>query len=94
MCSSDLLDRLCHADPGTARRRQYEIRATFLLDAAAQAQGLLVATGFCGHGFAMGPIVGRLMAEWIVDGQPSLDLSAFRLQRFFDGTMQRPRSML
>ncbi|MFM0019709.1 NAD(P)/FAD-dependent oxidoreductase [Paraburkholderia azotifigens] len=65
-----------------------------VLDAAAQAQGLLVATGFCGHGFAMGPIVGRLMAEWIVDGQPSLDLSAFRLQRFFDGTMQRPRSML
>lgn len=65
-----------------------------VLDAPSQIPGLLIATGFCGHGFAMGPVVGRLMAEWIDDGGPSLDLSAFRLQRFFDGTMQRPRSML
>ncbi|WP_199543675.1 NAD(P)/FAD-dependent oxidoreductase [Paraburkholderia kururiensis] len=65
-----------------------------VIDAPPQTPGLVIATGFCGHGFAMGPIVGRLVAEWISDGQPSLDLSAFRLQRFFDGTMQRPRSML
>jgi len=65
-----------------------------VLDAPSHTQGLLIATGFCGHGFAMGPIVGKLMAEWIDEGRPSLDLTAFRLQRFFDGTMQRPRSML
>jgi len=65
-----------------------------VLDAPSHTKGLLIATGFCGHGFAMGPIVGRLMAEWIDVGQPSLDLTAFRLQRFFDGTMQRPKSML
>ncbi|PXW17509.1 NAD(P)/FAD-dependent oxidoreductase [Paraburkholderia caballeronis] len=65
-----------------------------VLDAPAGTRGLVIATGFCGHGFAMGPIVGRLIAEWLDDGVPSLDVSAFRLQRFFDGTMQRPRSML
>jgi len=65
-----------------------------VIDAPPQVSGLTIATGFCGHGFAMGPIVGKLLAEINDGGQPSLDLSAFRLQRFFDGTMQRPRSML
>lgn len=42
----------------------------------------LVAAGFCGHGFAIGPVVGRLLSEWLLDGKPSLDLSAFRMSRF------------
>jgi glycine/D-amino acid oxidase-like deaminating enzyme len=65
-----------------------------VIDAPPQVRGLTIATGFCGHGFAMGPIVGKLLAEMNDGGEASLDLSAFRLQRFFDGTMQRPRSML
>jgi sarcosine oxidase subunit beta len=43
---------------------------------------LFVAAGFCGHGFAIGPVVGRLLSEWLLDGRPSLDLSAFRRDRF------------
>ncbi|MDF0506732.1 FAD-binding oxidoreductase, partial [Burkholderia cenocepacia] len=65
-----------------------------VIDAPGTPSGLAIATGFCGHGFAMGPIVGRLLAEWIDTGAPSLDLSAFRARRFVDGTMVRPRSML
>jgi sarcosine oxidase, subunit beta len=42
---------------------------------------LTIATGFSGHGFALSPIVGQLIAESIVDGTPSLDLSAFALDR-------------
>ncbi len=41
-----------------------------------------VAAGFSGHGFAIGPVVGRLLSEWLLDGKPSLDLSAFKLDRF------------
>jgi sarcosine oxidase, subunit beta len=44
--------------------------------------GIHLAAGFCGHGFAIGPVVGQLLAEWVLDGRPSLDLSAFRLDRF------------
>jgi sarcosine oxidase, subunit beta len=44
--------------------------------------GVHLAAGFCGHGFAIGPLVGQLLAEWLVDGKPSLDLSGFRLGRF------------
>ena len=43
--------------------------------------GVHVAAGFCGHGFAIGPVVGQLLSEWLLDGKPSLDLSAFSLGR-------------
>ncbi len=45
-------------------------------------EGLLVATGFSGHGFGMGPITGKLMAELIAEGKPSLDIGDLRLPRF------------
>jgi sarcosine oxidase subunit beta len=44
--------------------------------------GLMLANGFSGHGFMQAPAVGQLIAEWIVDGRPSLDLRALRLERF------------
>jgi glycine/D-amino acid oxidase-like deaminating enzyme len=53
-----------------------------VLDAVPDYRGLYVATGFSGHGFGMGPITGRLMAETIADDHVSLDLSAFRFSRF------------
>jgi glycine/D-amino acid oxidase-like deaminating enzyme len=62
-----------------------------VIDALASPAGLVVATAFSGHGFGLGPIVGRLLAELIVDGRPSHDLRPFRLGRFADGTYRRPR---
>jgi sarcosine oxidase subunit beta len=53
-----------------------------IIDQAPQLEGIIMASGFSGHGFSLGPIVGRLLAEWIVDGAPSLDLTAFRWDRF------------
>src|SRR4051812_30754528 len=37
-------------------------------------RGLFVAAGFCAHGLAGAGGVGRVMAEWIAEGEPSLDL--------------------
>lgn len=48
-------------------------------------KGLMLANGFSGHGFMQAPGVGQLLAEWIVDGKPSLDLSGLALERFRDG---------
>lgn len=62
-----------------------------VIDALTSPAGLVVAAGFSGHGFGMGAIVGRLLAEQIVDGRPSLDLQPFRLGRFADGTYRRAR---
>jgi len=45
--------------------------------------GFLVVTGFSGHGFMHGPISGRLMAEYILDGKfLSVDVSMLNLERF------------
>ncbi|MGH7115415.1 MAG: NAD(P)/FAD-dependent oxidoreductase, partial [Stellaceae bacterium] len=52
--------------------------------------GLVIATGFSGHGFGIGPGAGRLAAD-IVTGDPTLvDPSPFRLGRFTDGSNPRP----
>ncbi len=56
------------------------------LDRLDRPAGLILATGFSGHGFGLGPIVGRLVSELALDGAPSLDLSAFRYARFHDGS--------
>ncbi len=45
-------------------------------------EGLVLAVGFSGHGFCIGPIVGKLMSESIVDGEPSIPLHGLRLSRY------------
>ncbi len=45
--------------------------------------GLLLANGFSGHGFQHAPIVGKLMAELVIDGTAtSVDISSLTLDRF------------
>ncbi len=45
-------------------------------------KGYIIASGFSGHGFCLGPIAGKLLSEMIVDGEPSLPLHEFHLSRF------------
>jgi glycine/D-amino acid oxidase-like deaminating enzyme len=45
-------------------------------------EGFFLAVGWGGHGFQHSPATGRYVAEWIVDGRPSLDLSLFDPARF------------
>ncbi len=49
------------------------------------AEGFFLAVGFGGHGFQHSPATGRYVAEWLVDGKPSLDLSLFDPSRFDGG---------
>jgi sarcosine oxidase subunit beta len=45
--------------------------------------GFLVVAGFSGHGFMHGPISGKLMSEFILDGKfSSVDVSSLNLARF------------
>jgi glycine/D-amino acid oxidase-like deaminating enzyme len=57
-------------------------------------RGFVLATGFSGHGFAMGPIAGRLVSELIVDGKTSLDISGFRFSRFAEDAIGKPKNVL
>src|SRR5436190_4653718 len=45
-------------------------------------RGYWVATGFCAHGLAGAGGMGRLVAEWIVEGVPSLDVWEMDSRRF------------
>ena len=49
-------------------------------------KGLYFATGLSGHGFGIGPAVGRIMADLLTDRPPGHDLTRFRPGRFFDGS--------
>jgi glycine/D-amino acid oxidase-like deaminating enzyme len=59
-----------------------------------QPRGFVFATGFSGHGFALGPIVGRVMAELILDGSTPFDLHAMRYSRFKEGDLADPHKMV
>jgi len=51
-------------------------------------RGYLLASGFSGHGFCLGPIVGKLLSELVLEGEPSLSLDDLRLARFADTPTQ------
>jgi glycine/D-amino acid oxidase-like deaminating enzyme len=48
--------------------------------------GLYIATGLSGHGFGIGPAIGRVMADLMLGRGPGHDLTRFRPERFFDGS--------
>jgi sarcosine oxidase subunit beta len=52
------------------------------------------ANGFSGHGFMMAPIVGRLLAEYIADGKPSIDIEPFNVRRFARGELLIERAVI
>lgn len=47
-----------------------------------QPDGLVIATGFSGHGFALGPVGGALAADLAIGVPPRVDVRNFRLTRF------------
>ena len=55
-----------------------------VIEASPEVEGLVIAAGFSGHGFCLGPITGRLVAELVQGRPPCLGLDAFRRSRFAD----------
>ncbi len=51
-------------------------------------ENLYIAAGFSGHGYMMGPITGRIIAEWILDGRPSIpQAERLTMERFRTGKL-------
>ncbi|MFQ5678730.1 MAG: NAD(P)/FAD-dependent oxidoreductase [Gemmatimonadota bacterium] len=44
--------------------------------------GLFVATGHAMLGLTLAPVTGKLMAEYVLDGSPSMEIGALRVDRF------------
>jgi len=88
----DRLARLAHRFPAAAGARIADAWAG-LYDMTPDAhpivgrigEGVYAACGFSGHGFMQSPAVGRALAEEIVLGRASFDLSPYSLARFSGG---------
>ncbi len=52
--------------------------------------GLTIATGMSGHGFGIGPGMGRVLADLVTGGRVGHDLTRFRFGRFTDGSKIEP----
>jgi len=53
-----------------------------IIDRSAEVPGLLIATGYSGHGFSMGPATGEIIRDLYHGKQPAYDIEPFRLDRF------------
>ncbi|MGI8552236.1 MAG: NAD(P)/FAD-dependent oxidoreductase [Dehalococcoidia bacterium] len=53
-----------------------------VIERAPELDGLVIAAGFSGHGFCLGPISGRIIADLITRGESSLPIEPFRRSRF------------
>ncbi len=63
----------------------YTPDAVPVLERMSDPAGLVIATGFSGHGFALGPGGGLVAADLAAAEVPSLDVHPFRLSRFAEG---------
>lgn len=61
-----------------------------VIDRVAALPGLIVATGLSGHGFGIGPGIGRVVADLTLGRAVGHDLHRFRLSRFTDGSKITP----
>jgi sarcosine oxidase subunit beta len=89
---ADRLARLAHRYPPAAGLRAadawtgaYDMTPDAHPIIGKVAEGVYAACGFSGHGFMQSPAVGAALAEEVLEGASSFDLSPYRLERFAGG---------
>lgn len=65
-----------------------------MISEVATLPGLVLSTGYSGHGFGIGPGAGRLTADIALGRTPVVDAAPFRFSRFTDGSRIRPEAGL
>jgi len=60
----------------------YCVDAVPVISHVEEVPGLILACGFTGHGFGIGPTVGTLLSQMAAEEKTVLDISAFRYDRF------------
>jgi len=65
-----------------------------LVGAAVEPEGLYYATGFSGHGFQQGPVIGEHLAQLALGVEPRFDLSQFSVERFASGALRREQNVI
>jgi len=63
-----------------------------VIERSAAVDGLVIAAGFCGHGFCLGPTTGQIICELTTMASSTLPLEPFRLDRF-SGSASAPAEL-
>ncbi|GGE96517.1 FAD-binding oxidoreductase [Stappia taiwanensis] len=58
-----------------------------VIDRVPEFENLVVAAGFSGHGFGIGPVTGPMAARLAIGEEPDDRLASFRFDRFADGAV-------
>lgn len=65
-----------------------------VIDKVEKLPGFVIASGFSGHGFGIGPGAGKLVTQMVMNEQPYTDFAPYRLSRFQDGSAIRQPQMM
>ena len=66
----------------TDRAEMISVDGIPIIDYLPGAENMLVGVGWSGHGWAISPAVGKLMAQWVLSGERPRVLGAFAYERF------------
>ena len=53
-----------------------------VIERAREVDGLIIAAGFSGHGFCLGPVTGQIVRDLVVDGTTPFPIEPFQSNRF------------
>ncbi|MEM7029553.1 MAG: FAD-binding oxidoreductase [Chloroflexota bacterium] len=90
---SMLIDRACRVIPALKEARLNRTWGGLLdmtpdglpvIERIEAVDGLVIAGGFSGHGFCLGPITGQIISDLVLHGESALPLEPFKLNRFAD----------
>jgi glycine/D-amino acid oxidase-like deaminating enzyme len=65
-----------------------------IIDGHAGPRGLSLATGMSGHGLALGPVTGEILADLALDGRTARPIHPFRVSRFREERVPSPEKMI
>lgn len=53
-----------------------------VIERSPEIEGLIIAAGFSGHGFCLGPVTGQILRDLVVEGETPYPIEAFQRGRF------------
>jgi glycine/D-amino acid oxidase-like deaminating enzyme len=80
----ELLPALRNAPLAHIESSMYDVTGDehFILDTLPDDPRIVIGTGFSGHGFKFGPLIGEILSSLVRDEEPPVSLQRFQLARF------------
>ena len=57
-----------------------------IIERTPEVEGLVIAAGFSGHGFCLGPVTGQIVCDLVLEGRTAFPIQPFKSDRFAAGS--------